>query len=44
VTATPLTHHRASGCPQQLAQRAVELRRHSTCGRLGFAQRRDLQK
>jgi hypothetical protein len=39
-----LADERAARCTQQVAQRPVELRRHSGGGRLGFAQRGDLQE
>lgn len=44
VTAAPLPDHRAACGAQQIAQLAVELRRHSARGRPSFAQRGDLQE
>ena len=44
VTAAPLPDQRAAGGAQQIPQRAIELRRHSACGRFGFAQRGNLQE
>ena len=44
VTTASLPDQRAAGGPQQIPQGAIELRRHSACGRFGFAQRGDLQE
>ncbi len=37
VTTTPLPNERATGGAQQVPQRAIKLRRHSTHNRFGFA-------
>lgn len=44
VAALALPDERAARFTQQIAQRPIELRRHSGCRRLGFAQSGDLQK
>ena len=44
VAAVALPHENATRGTQQIAQRLIKLRRHSGCGRLGFAQRGDLQE